>query len=508
MLDIEGLEGNSFISNITYSIGKKYLIDVMEGIINSCCSSAVRQELLEEYSTSLDEHLCSMYDDKYLYSISLSETPLQQINDSKEVITDGVVGEVPTNITMLINTFKLSIPHIVEDIGSNTIKKFIAIIPQGKYEEELVLSNENNNIETVMFKIKPMKFLEYSSWKGSNESTAFVYGLSLSYLIFINHIYNFVQEHQQIGTEDFNIETFLFDCFSNIVPIITGVTNTSIYKTIDFNAQDLIWEMFQLDANDDLLGISKKPQECSIIFKYTPNSNPFVHSLSKHFYNNSNNKKKYQPFFKYDNSGKRNITLKVYLSKEGYLCLNSSMIGLNSILDVTDLTRQYFYPWVTDKDEYLYTNLHILSRILSHTKQHEDLIAKAREIAYQRYPNATPMLLSYDEEDSEEIKLNTYVSYYINNTVRKHTFKNISQTSIVDTALIKKFKLQNYKEDYIIIANELAALDDSEVEELISDLDHNQKDKIWERVKFVRKKCKVTHLLQRFYTNLLNEGIL
>ena len=92
--------------------------------------------------------------------------------------------------------------------------------------------------------------------------------------------------------------------------------------------------------------------------------------------------------------------------------------------------------------------------------------------------------------------------------MKKLSFQNISQYSIIDEELIKRFNLESYKEDYIIIANELASLDDSTVEEYISNVDKKQQNNIKKMIKYVRRTRKQTNVLHKLYTELLKEKII
>lgn len=165
-------------------------------------------------------------------------------------------------------------------------------------------------------------------------------------------------------------------------------------------------------------------------------------------------------------------------------------------------SRQNFYSWVFDKDEYLYSNLNNLSKILSFTKQHEELRIKAINKARQRY-NPEKIYNPYVIEYAESERRKSYIDSYVWNVMRKHSFKDISQYPIIDETLIKKFRLEKLKEDYIIIANELASYDNSTVEEYISKLDHKQQKNIRKMFRYIKKTRKLTNALHELYVNLL-----
>lgn len=522
-----GLEEKSYIPKITLTIGKKYIIESLKYILNNYYNETTTEEIINNYSTLLDELLYSICNDSYLYNINFKNVFINRIMSysNEALIQLSKPVNIPNIISYLIKYMQISIPNILVDVKNKVVQKFIRIEPNYKYEEDNILSDGNSTIKDIRFIINPVNFIKYSSLKDSNEISAFVYGLSLLNLIILDHLYNYIIETfnsieiDGISSKtktDFTFNDFITKSLSFIVPVIIGITNVSIYQPIAFKARDLIWEMYQLDSKDkETLNISKNEKECSITFKYKPKNAYFIHTLSRFHMPYDNENPTFKTNSKKEKEGSRNIIIKLFATKEGYLGIKSTLFSLNSVDDITNYirqsfspnSRQDFYPWVSDKDEYLYSNLNNLSKVLSYTKQHEELRQKAIKKARNKY-NPSETYNIFLEETSKSKKKKDYIDNFVWNVMKKLSFQNISQYSIIDEELIKRFNLESYKEDYIIIANELASLDDSTVEEYISNVDKKQQNNIKKMIKYVRRTRKQTNVLHKLYTELLKEKII
>lgn len=90
--------------------------------------------------------------------------------------------------------------------------------------------------------------------------------------------------------------------------------------------------MYKLDSKADLLNISKKERESSITFNYNPKNDYFIHTLSKYHTEDTqlNNTR-----HKWEIASSRNITLKLFATKEGLLGIKCTLIGLSSVDEIT-----------------------------------------------------------------------------------------------------------------------------------------------------------------------------
>ena len=193
---IYGLEDDSYITKITLTVGKKYIIETLNYILIDYYKEETIKEITDKYSVSLYELLYSMCSDSYLYEMSFTNLFLNNINSyiDEKLINLAQPVNVTDIIPHLVKHIQLSLPHILKDIKNRTVQKFITIEPNYKYEEEKILSDENNNIKDVRFKINPTNFIKYTSIEDSNECTSFVYLSSLLYSMILDQLYNYVQE--------------------------------------------------------------------------------------------------------------------------------------------------------------------------------------------------------------------------------------------------------------------------------------------------------------------------
>ncbi len=250
-----GLEEKSYIPKITLTIGNKYIIESLKYILNNYYNETTTEEIINNYSTLLDELLYSICNDSYLYNINFKNIFINRIMSysNEALIQLSKPVNIPNIISYLIKYMQISIPNILVDVKNKVVQKFIRIEPNYKYEEDSILSDGNSTIKDIRFIINPVNFIKYSSLKDSNEISAFVYGLSLLNLIILDHLYNYIIEtfnsieiDGNLGKTkiEFTFNNFITKSLSFIVPVIIGITNVSIYQPIAFKARDLIWEMY------------------------------------------------------------------------------------------------------------------------------------------------------------------------------------------------------------------------------------------------------------------------
>lgn len=313
------------------------------------------------------------------------------------------------------------------------------------------LSDYKTTYDSIMTEFHYDKYLKYTNHSMTSKEGC-AYCISVIYLVIVSNLYKILKPCID------ELSEFMYDCFSELNPVIVGFRTTSTYQVFGTSPRSVIYELLQLTANTRKLDISKS-SDYSVKFVFKPMDEPFHDSTNDVFD---------KPDYKKDSNGKRRVELVVGRSNN-MLVITTSLAGMNIINDMTGMAgKKSLYSLPSNTGMLGYIGLKTLSILLSYTKQFVMAGELAEQEINEMYAKKQPRLYVDDTEANREF----YKTVLIHDKHKEIAFKSldIDTTSSLTQDLITEFKLDRYAMDYVIIANELSLKNDSAITQILNNM--------------------------------------
>lgn len=350
------------------------------------------------------------------------------------------------------------------------------------FEEDFRSGKLNNIIkvcvskDNLVVKVFPSKCVD-----GNSVS----YTISLIYLVLM-HLYKRM-------CYDIDVCEMIERLFIKVTPIVTKVVYT-VKTTADDN-YSWFTQLHQLKSGYKFFNIKKSNKQVRLLFR--PQGHYLASTLNVPVINLTPSDTNYIVRF---------IKCTYTLGKDETLICKTTIVGKDMIDSVfsTWLDEENdpasVFSRLCDVEEIYLANYSILSRMLSFTKQHEVLKARANERATTLIGESTIKIISGTTGQK--------IRWTRNNLVTKHVFKDVKipaqdvkLITIIKEELLKLGQKNNHI-PYIIIVLELYQKDKSILDETLAPLDKRTSDKIKKCITQLKKRIKKLvsgYTLNKFY---------
>ncbi len=467
---------NGETTNISLSLGKKYMYSVAESFVSD-------ETILKRRCKAIDNFIASI--------------------ESKEVLNKFTLHP---NIHKFLNNEDLFNALVKRLAGYELLDEedyYLCLLLQMKNtNSDIEKTKENGNMH-LFLKLKPKQpdcfnpivdkkpvyksilskysLKNYRKYTKQNKSSAegWSYQLCLLYLVCINELYKILIPHIT------DVETFLVKCFITLPPVIVGTRFETQYKLNRIPALNYLHEFFQLTSKDRRLQIHKRLDIPSIEFIYVSKERPFSHT------ERTEEKTKF--------NSKRIVRLLI-TGKGDNLNFRIDIVGQGALEDITGMAcKKAFFSLITDDTVLEVITSLVLNRMLSYTNQHASVLNIANEFAPVLYKQQKSKYVFENTANAKEAVKALCKKKFIHDNV----FCDLKQETIlpVSKALIAEFHLQKYQIDYAIIAVELAKYDNLTISKEIADIGSKQQALIRRMIEFVRnyQPNTNTHALSELY---------
>lgn len=349
------IDDSILVDNVTLCVGKDYLGKII--------NRYVKDDL--DYSEKLNNLVSSFNNYKYIDNFELLypevfDVMFSEIEDITKELRWIVVEEEDFH-WYLMKHIQNVLPKLENDIKRGIAHSFFTIQPYRIYKSH-VITDETSDIDenNIICKLNAKKYLKNTD-RNDNGADAWTYQLCVLYIILIETLYRILEP---VAKND--IKQFLIVCFTELHPIIVGITATVQYRLEGMNAVDVLHELMQLTTYGKHLLITKNPSVPSVTFTYR--------TLEGNFLNISNIERTYKPLYykspyRDDKSGKRYASVKVY-GNDNLLNLRLTFIGLGILDEVTDMVADSaLFSLLYDEVTLFEFGYMTLSTMLKHTAE-------------------------------------------------------------------------------------------------------------------------------------------
>lgn len=451
---LKGFETNI----ITLSLGKKYLSDIAHSFLKGFDDT-------EDCYREIDNFVNGIADKNRINKFVLPRELYRFIHSKRlnDLIKELWLDDEDFSYTYLFYHAKNVYKQFVQYRKNANLHLWLRFEPKepDKYSR---LDDTLPNYDSIMCKFYLHNYRKYTSITNSS-ADGWTYQLCMFYLPIIGNLYRILRPY--ITT----IEDFITRCMLELNPIITGFTATLDFNLKQTKALRIIHELKQLRAKGNYLQIHTNKPKNSIEFVYTTLGSTFHSAL------NDSEKSNYRG----DNNGNRLIKLK--LTGEGnILTMKIDVVGLGVLEDITEqAVQKSFYSCLTDEVTMEYIGYKVLKYMLSHTKEHETTLNKAKTKATKYYLNNLQHYNLFNKADVID-SVSRHLLY-------KNVFNNLNPETklLLSEKLKNEFTLKKQGVDYIIIAIELAKYDNATISEKIKTLGSKQQAQIRKMIKYIQE---------------------
>ncbi len=444
---------------ITLSLGKEYLYNIAHSFLKGFNDT-------NDCYREIDYFVNSIADKNKINKFVLSRELYSFIHSKRlnELIKDLWLDDEEFSYSYLFYHAKNVYKQFIQDRKKAKVHLWLKFEPKepDKYNR---LDDTLPNYDSIMCKFYLHNYRKYTS-DTNTSADGWTYQLCMFYLLVIGNLYRILRPYLT------SVEDFITRCMLELNPIITGFTSTLDFNTKEIKALKIIYELMQLHSKGNYLQIHKNKHLNSIEFVYTTLGSTFHSAL------NDSEKSTYRG----DNNGNRLVKLKV-AGQDNILTMRIDIVGLGVLEDITgEAVQKSFYSCITEEITMEYIGYKVLKYMLSHTKEHETILNKAKTKTAKYY--LSNLQHTHNLFNKEDV-IDSYSRHLLYNNV----FTNLKPETKLSLAekLKNKFPIQKQGVDYIIIAIELAKYDNATISKKIKTLGSKQQAQIRKMIKYAQK---------------------
>ena len=470
----------------------------------SSISSALEIEEGNEFIMNKESSIYSILDENITSRIK------ELRNEEVTTIKDYTNKDFDTYIIKHLQQYHIQ--DVLEDVKEKIVHKFIEL----KYQK--------NNLIVQLYPNRCMKL------KGTLYEESMSYCISLMWLVLINLC--------KTRTKDLDLTELLKQVFYNFNPIITKMVITTV-RGLSSNGYSFVLELQQLTSLKKYITIKTSPNKVNI--RWSPRADRFEDFIYQFYRNDTRDWEDEEvKDVQRDSNGIHCVKYDCEISKSS-LVTNITVVGQNMMRDLTGYYTTQIYDYVCDTDMLKHYECSALFRILTGTKEHEEIFKQEimqtyeyvirRKIAFLTSDSELDSDTSIESTKAEYPKLkrikgkplseihalgfkNKKESRYTANMVtfamdkvKKNVFLDIGTSNdlYIATQLVEKFNLQRNIPKTIITVLKLSELDEDELKEKLNIVDRHKRELIKEMIEFVKDNNKKRHILNEIYNYLWSE---
>lgn len=467
---------NGETTNISLSLGKKYMYSVAKSFVND-------ETILQRRYKAIDNFIASIGSKEVLNKFTLHPT-IHKFMNSEDLfntlikrLSEYELLDEEYYYFCLLRKLKSVLLEFEEAKEKGNIHLYLKLKPK-QPDKFNPIGDKKPVYKSMLCKYSLKNYRRYTN-DNKTSAEGWTYQLCVLYLVVINGLYGILRPH--IGS----VENFLIKCFTTLPPVIVGTRFKTQYRLNKIPALHYLHEFFQLTSKDKRLQIHKRPDIPSIEFIYVSKESAFSHTE--------------MPEEKTRFNGERIVRLLI-TGKGEMLNFRIDIVGQGSIEDITGMAcKKAFFSLITDDTVLeVITNL-VLNRMLSYTNQHASVLKIANEFAHSLYKQQKAKYVFENTIKAREAVKTLCKKNFIHDNV----FCDLLPETMLPVAkeLIEQFNLKKYQIDYVIIAVELVNYDNATISKEIADIGSKQQALIRRMIEFVRsyQPNTNTHALNELY---------
>lgn len=500
---------NNETTNISLSIGRKYMYEIVDKFIKETANENVtdKKELLEDTHRSINGFIGAINDKELLNNFRL-HGDLMRFFDNEDLYnklalkfsncnygvkdSDDYYLYLLKHIRSVLNElveyrkiFKKNCKRKVNSGSTGRIHLFFKLTPK-QPDAFNPVKDLKPEYKSILCNFSLKNYRKYIN-KNKTSAEGWTFQLCMFYLVVIDGLYRILEPCIIPDIE--RLTKYIIECFTILNPVIVGFSVISTYKLnkqSSISALSVLYELSQVTAKNKCLQLHKYPDVSDVQLVYASKTRTFSDDTDIEVFQN-------RPMPVSDR-----LILLHASGKGDIIRFKIDIVGQGTFEDITGMAcKKAFFSLITDDTTLDAITYKVVKRILSYTGQYEsvsDIADEVLPLLYKKYVNSL-----VTEDSKHQTKANK--EFCKKNFIHNNLFKELkAETKLpLAKALINKFQLKKYEIDYLIIAFELSKYDSTDVSNILTCLGSKQQVKVRKMIEFIKTNEK------NFKVNALNE---